>query len=555
MLPPSYLLHAVEPAEEIAEELHKDIIDRIVERILIRFDRGDKYLLTPIDKWQIETLQQAGYLLEDVQETLAAATGKMQNEIAEAMEDAGVRALEYDDAIYREAGLDPVPLVQSPYLIQLMQDTYEATMGEWVNFTSISKRAIHSLFVNACDGAYMQAMSGMISPAQAAREALEQVIEGGAYVEYTDKNGRVIRRDTIETATARAVRTGISQASARIQIARMDEFDVDLVIVSSHLGARPDHYVWQGKIYSRNGNDKYPDFIKSTGYGSVTGLCGANCRHHFSPWFEGQENPFEQFDSEENQKQYELEQRQRTLERRIRNTKRETMNWRTAMEAEKDPVKKAEYEAEYQKKAALLQKQNEAYNDFCESTGLKKQHERIHIAKWDRSQAAKARAAARKYQKHAEIKQQKRVDNLPESDTIKLTKTRAPLLSEDTKPAENRLPNSLIAVTDQNKIQRYALNSNHPHGKEKARVFNSVLGYHYENWNVLSDQIFDRLQTAEVAKYEVTQYGQRYKVPMRIYGLKGKSMVINTVWQIDNGSNVPRLITVTFDKRTIRGEE
>ena len=399
MLPPSYLLHAVEPAEEIAEELHKDIIDRIVERILIRFDRGDKYLLTPIDKWQIETLQQAGYLLEDIQETLAAATGKMQNEIAEAMEDAGVRALEYDDTIYREAGLNPVPLVQSPYLIQLMQDTYEATMGEWVNFTSISKRAIHSLFVNACDGAYMQAMSGMISPAQAVREALEQVIEGGAHVEYTDKNGRVIRRDTIETATARAVRTGISQASARIQIARMDEFDVDLVIVSSHLGARPDHYVWQGKIYSRNGNDKYPDFIKSTGYGSVTGLCGANCRHHFSPWFEGQGNPFEQFDSEENQKQYELEQRQRTLERRIRNTKRETMNWRTTMEAEKDPVKKAEYEAEYQKKAALLQKQNKAYNDFCESTGLKKQHERIHIAKWDRFQAAKARAAAKKVRK------------------------------------------------------------------------------------------------------------------------------------------------------------
>lgn len=402
MLPPSYLLHAVEPAEEIAEELHKDIIDRIVERILIRFDRGDKYLLTPIDKWQIETLQQAGYLLEDIQETLAAATGKMQTEIAEAMEDAGVRALEYDDAIYREAGLDPVPLVQSPYLIQLMQDTYEATMGEWVNFTNISKRAIHSLFVNACDGAYMQTMSGMISPAQAVREALEQVIEGGAYVEYTDKNGRVIRRDTIETATARAVRTGISQASGRIQIARMDEMDVDLVLVSAHLGARPEHYKWQGKIYSRSGGGKYPDFVKSTEYGSVTGLCGANCRHNFSPYFEGMSNPFQKFDDEENQKQYELEQRQRTLERRIRNTKRKTMNWKTAMDTETDPSKKAELEAKYQQKAALLQKQNKVYNEFCESTGQKKRHDRIQIAKWDRKQAAQARAAAKRHNEDKE---------------------------------------------------------------------------------------------------------------------------------------------------------
>jgi hypothetical protein len=123
----------------------------------------------------------------------------------------------------------------------------------------------------------------MISPAQAVREALETIVSGGVYVEYPGG-----RKDTIETATARAVRTGISQTSAKIQLARMDEFNVDLVIVSAHLGARPDHSVWQGKIYSRNGGGKYPDFVTSTGYGTVTGLCGANCRHHFSPWFEGQ---------------------------------------------------------------------------------------------------------------------------------------------------------------------------------------------------------------------------------------------------------------------------
>lgn len=402
MLTPSYLLHAVEPAEEIAEQLHKDIVDRIIERIHIRFQRGDSYILTPLDKWQLETLQQAGFLLEDIQEEIAAATGLMEQELVEAFEDAGVTALEYDDQIYRDAGLDPAPLVQSPYMIQLMQRDYEATMGEWVNFTNISKRAIHSLFVNVCDTAFHQATSGMISPSQAVREALEEVIAGGVYVNYTDRNGNVIRRDTIETATARAVRTGISQSSAKIQIARMDEFDVDLVIVSSHLGARPDHQVWQGKIYSRSGGGEYPDFIASTGYGSVTGLCGANCRHHFSPWFEGQGNPFEQFDAEENLKRYELEQQQRTMERRIRNTKRQVMNLKTEVDTEKDLVRKAEFELEYQRKSALLQRQNKAYNQFCDDNGMKKQHERIHIAKWDRSQAAKARAAAKKYNEDKE---------------------------------------------------------------------------------------------------------------------------------------------------------
>lgn len=410
MLIPSYLLHATEPAEEIAESLHKDILDRIIERIMIRFQRGDDYILTAVDKWQLEVLRDAGFLLEDIQNEIAKATGYIQSEIAEAMEDAGVRSLEYDDSIYRAAGLNPVPLVQSPYMIQIMQRGFEATLGEWVNFTGTTAEACQQSFIRACDKAYNLAMSGAVSPAQAVREALDELISDGVYVEYPTGH-----RDTIETATARAVRTGISQASAHIQFARMEEMGVDLVLVSSHMGARPSHAVWQGKIYhvdfatpqfvgsqvvgvsQREYAGDYPDFVSSTDYGSVTGLCGANCRHSISPWFEGQENPFEQYDSEENQKQYEVEQRQRTLERRIRNTKRETMGWKTAMDTATDDAQRAEFETKYQRKAGLLQKQNAAYNQYCKENNLKKRSERISIAKWDRSQAAKARAAAKKY--------------------------------------------------------------------------------------------------------------------------------------------------------------
>lgn len=397
MLTPSYLLHATEPAEEIAEKLHSDILNRIIERIMIRFERGDDYVLTAVDKWQIETLQQAGFLLDDIQKELAAATPYMKSEIAEAMEDAGVRALEYDDTIYRDAGLDPVPLVQSPELIQLMQRDFEATAGDWQNFTRTTVGAAQQTFIKACDDAYHQAMTGTISPAQAIKEALEKVVSDGVVVRYPSGH-----MDTIETATARAVRTGISQASAHIQLARMDEMDVDLVIVSSHLGARPTHYVWQGKVYSRSGaSDKYPDFVESTGYGSATGLCGINCRHNFSPYFDGMRNPFEHYDSEENKKQYETEQRQRTLERRIRDTKREVLAWDTARQAAQGSFKDM-IEKEYQRKAALLQKQNQAYNEFCKSTGQKKRSERIQIAKWNRSEAAKARAAAKRHDEDKE---------------------------------------------------------------------------------------------------------------------------------------------------------
>ena len=45
------------------------------------------------------------------------------------MEEAGVKALEYDDKTYRAAGLSPMPLTQSPALIRLMERNYNATPG------------------------------------------------------------------------------------------------------------------------------------------------------------------------------------------------------------------------------------------------------------------------------------------------------------------------------------------------------------------------------------------------------------------------------------------
>ena len=392
MLDPNYLLHISEGAEEISEQLHADIVKRIINRIMLRIGRGENYILTAQDKWQIENLQQAGYLLEDIQKDIAKATKLQQTEIAEAMEDAGVKAIEYDNQIYSNVGLSATPLTQSPELIRLMQRNYEATMGEWNNFTRTTAEQAQRLFISEMDKSYNLVLTGSLSYTQAVKEMINTIVSQGVRVDYPTGHS-----DTIETATLRAVRTGISQATAQIQLSRMNEMEVDLVITSSHLGARPSHQVWQGKIFSRSGRSKYPSFIESTGYGSVTGLCGANCRHSFSPYFEGMDNPFEQYDSEENLKQYEKESRQRTLERRIRNTKREVMGLKESVDNCKDDKLKFELDMEYQIKSALLAKQNKAYKDYCDKNGLKPLYERIQIAKWDRQQAANARGAAKRY--------------------------------------------------------------------------------------------------------------------------------------------------------------
>ena len=398
ILTPEYLLRISEGSEEIAEYLHVDIMNRLIERIMIRLNRGDDYILTSQDKWQLEVLQEAGYLLEDIQQEIAKRTKQQVQEIAEEFEDAGVTTIAYEDKIYEAAGLSPIPLTESPYMIRLMQRTYDATLGEWKNFTRTLATDTQKRFIRAMDKAYIDVASGSKSYTQAFREAIEDVINDGVYVTYPSG-----QKDTIETATLRCVRTGISQMSGQITDARMDEMKWDIILVSSHLGARvtdnddyTNHSWWQGKFYSKSGKDKRFPPYSVCGDGKVQGIHGANCRHSHGAG-DGKHNPFIDYDSEENKKAYETEQRQRTLERRIRNTKRQVQGMQTAVKKCTNEKEKFKFQQNLDRKSYLLQKQNKSYKEFCQEHNLKELKERLQIAKWDRKQAALARGAAQRY--------------------------------------------------------------------------------------------------------------------------------------------------------------
>lgn len=414
MLTPEYLLQITENSEQIASELHANIMQKIISRMMARLGRGEEYLLTATDKWQIEILQEAGYLLEDIQQEIAKITKKEVSEIQEAMEDAGVEAVKYDAKIYEEAGISSEPLEESPALIRTLQRDYEATAGEWRNFTRTTANEAQRTFINAMDRAYRMVVSGAVSYSEAVRDVINGVSDSGIKIKYP--SGREL---TVESATMMIVRTGISQASSDVGIVRAAENGAAYILVSSHLGARPSHQKWQGKIYSIDWDDlkrskpglidnisdlpkpskKYPDFVKSTGYGRVDGLCGANCRHSFSVYYPGiSNNPFEKYNSKENRELYEKQQRQRTLERRIRDSKRKVQDMQTAVDNCQDEKLKFELQQKLDRKSYTLSQQNKAYKQYCKDNDLKEYAERLKVAKWDRQQAAKAAGAARRYQ-------------------------------------------------------------------------------------------------------------------------------------------------------------
>ena len=382
----------MEGAEEVASMLHTDIVNDIVRRIMIRLDRGDDYVLTSTDRWQIETLTEAGYLREDIIRDIANRAGLQREVIRRAFIDSGVRNLAFDSAVYEAAGIAVSALGESPAVIRILQTMYERTMGEWLNITQTTADASQRLFIELCDKAYTKVITGAQGRSGAVREAVDAVAQNGVTITYPSGH-----TDTIEVATARAVRTGITQSAAEVTLARMEENGIDLVLTSSHFGARPTHAVWQGKVYHVGGaTEKYPDLVQATRYGYVDGLCGANCRHSIVPYIEGiTTNPFEQFDSEENRKRYELEQNQRYLERSIRKVKREVQALQTALE-NASAESKAGLEAQYKKRSQRLTELNKRYKSFCEKNDLKTRQERLYIAGWTKQSAAKAAGAARK---------------------------------------------------------------------------------------------------------------------------------------------------------------
>lgn len=191
-----------------------------------------------------------------------------------------------------------------------------------------------ALWNRAVTEAAAKVNTGTATAERAIHEAVRKMMhEGIATVQYRNtETGRLTVRNRVDVAVRRHVRTQIAQDGARRTMQVCEDADVSLVEVSSHGGARPSHAKWQGRVYSLKGDVtvggvRYKDFYRETGYGSVDGLLGANCRHSFGPWIPGtprmyspnQEHP----SGLSNDEVYALTQKQRAAERAIRQTKRD----------------------------------------------------------------------------------------------------------------------------------------------------------------------------------------------------------------------------------------
>lgn len=386
-------------------EVHKELSESVLRDIARRIAKSD-FTVTETAAYEIEMGQQAGLLFDEITEAVSKETAKSKQEVKALFKEAGAEVLNYDEGVLEAAGIEPVKFkALSPQMKSIYTAALAGTTREIVNLTRTTAALSETSFINVCNVAHAKVASGIFTYQEAIREAIEQAAQYGTRVLYP--SGATA---SLDVAVRRAVLSGVGKTASTITEMKADEFEVDLMELSAHAGARPDHAVWQGRLVSRSGRPGYLS-ISDIGYGEVTGFRGANCSHDWFMFFEGaseraytdeeleaMQNATVTYNGEE-MPEYKAREMQRASERKIRSLKRELIGLDEGIKTSDDPEVIFELKQAFEKKAVKLKSREAALSDFCNQTGLKRDRFREQmfcaetengIKAWTKSVSSKA---------------------------------------------------------------------------------------------------------------------------------------------------------------------
>jgi mitochondrial fission protein ELM1 len=335
-------------------------------QLLLEAEDGTEY-----EQWRVLQLNKLGQLTDKQISIIAQHSRKAPEQIKRMLTEAGFTSIEDNEKIFKKAIekdiiADIAPAVDQSIAILNILSTYERQaidVMNMVNSTLIAQSA--QIFIDAVNESVAMLLSGTITKQQTLTRIVRKWSDNGI-PSLVDRAGR---RWSTEAYVNMVARTTSNNVANDMQDARMDEHNVDLVLVSSHLGARPKCAPYQGKVFSRSGSAKRYPAWSTTSYGEPDGLLGINCRHFTSAYIHGVSvNNQTKYDSEENDKIYKESQQQRALERSIRHAKRE-----------QELMKKANDDIGLEKATKRLKERQAMMREFIRRTGSTRQYHREKI--------------------------------------------------------------------------------------------------------------------------------------------------------------------------------
>jgi len=104
------------------------------------------------------------------------------------------------------------------------------------------------------------------------------------------------------------------------------------------------------------------------------------------------------------------------------------------------------------------------------------------------------------------------------------------------------LPNANSAIVDIKKLEGYCLNTSHPRGKHKAKVFKSVLGLTINDAKLLSTKLKEIVSKVDSVFLSEDDFGKRYFIDFKL-DVNKKKASIRSVWIIRVDEDFPRFVT------------
>lgn len=402
MLTPEQWNQIGKQAEQIYSKLELEIIQEIAERIA-----NVGYANTVVLSDTI-IAQEMGMLYQDIIKQVAKYNNSTETEIEKIFEEAGIRSLEYDDNIYKLAGLNPKALKQSKSMWQLLEATAIKTHNNLSNLAMTTANTTQTQFYNAMNKAYMEVSTGVKSYSQSIIDIIKEISNQGAYIEYPSGQHR-----SIESAVRTNIITSVNQTCGKLQLMRAEELEWDLMELTAHGGARPEHAEWQGKIVSLSGQKGYLS-LDDIGYGTAIGFKGVNCRHDWRPYYKGSSRTYTDKELEQmanetvmynGQKisKYDASQIQRKMERQIRQDKKDIAGLQGILTSNNKDIDLEQVQNNFKLASNQLKHKENILKDFLNQTELKRDKTREFVKGIDRSLSQKIVQSSKKIEKNKEM--------------------------------------------------------------------------------------------------------------------------------------------------------
>lgn len=362
------------------KELERRIMQDIVRRIRINGE------ITRAADWQINRLYELGVSKREIKKYIKDSLDLNSKEVNHLYKDIIRKGYERDEKLYKYKGKPFVPFEENAGLQTFISAVSVQTLNEMNNITQslgfavkqpdgkLKFQPIADYYQKTLDNAMLDIASGGFDYNTVLKRVVREMTNSGLRsVDYSTG-----RSNRIEVAARRAVMTGMSQLTAKVNEDNAKALDTDMFETTWHSGARPSHQVWQGKWYTRK------QLETVCGLGTVTGLCGANCYHDYYPVVPGISEPIytpeelaemnrrENIPIEYNGKQYtkyEALQRQRRLE--------------TAMCAKRQEIKLLQDGGASEDDLMIARGRyrglSQEYSMFSKAMDLPQQRERIYV--------------------------------------------------------------------------------------------------------------------------------------------------------------------------------